>query len=871
MKNELGRKITSLTIMTIMVAGGLTFAVPGMMPGAEADHTSYLFVSAENAEFGNTFGGAQVVEVVVRDPQISDTTEGASGMPKVEINGDKFAMVQGSDGAWYGFTANSATVTTADALGADYGLEYGTTCTASTATTSLGQDDTTIFDDVLAVWVAQDDCTLNEGGLAANTHVLGGAQAMNTAPDAGGDTPAGYGNIGITTTSDSWPFIQVYDFSAGPVEVCYLKAGAPECILLDYDDTDSFNSFSTERSVYPPGAQVELEIRDVMLNIDPTAVDDWSFDIGSETDANSTYTTKYTVYRDDADTAESRTAITMSNIGFSDGGILKMTFGGSSETVLDIQDNADSTLVADTVSIIETSTNTGVFTNIDDADKSNVFVKTDAKRGTTAVIDYNDSATSILVGYQTASIDMDESGVGEEWNSGENMMVYFYDQDRNLNNTADEDILFSEEDTFFPTIHVGEPLMLTGTVKVELGGGTSVTATSDSSSGVANIGSSAAEGGDLDDGGTDTSGLVIDTGISVNDFRNMLEALDSDADSELSDEDTNAHSTANNGTQHRGAVVMYWDVSGLFVNTPSDVDIVVQDQDGGGALAIQSGKATSGNLDITELFTGSGTADISDFDDDTVFVNFYQDVPLGDLTAKAAFYIDFFSFHSNGINNAVYRCQCEETSDSSGVYEGEVEYYMINQNEGDAYADWPDRTHLSDELVMIMTGDLTGVDAPRVQVSDTDGDGVSTPQADQQDALTHSGIASFDSDAYKIADTVTVTITDMDLNTDSELIEIYKVHTDDLVNDTDGHYVEAGQSFSHILEITFDDEHWEANSCSPAQTALDATGFTLMESGMASGIFTGTFQVPSTYCNSSNALKSTTGTDMEVNLSLIHI
>ena len=38
MKNELGRKITSLTIMTIMVAGGLTFAVPGMMPGAEAGH-----------------------------------------------------------------------------------------------------------------------------------------------------------------------------------------------------------------------------------------------------------------------------------------------------------------------------------------------------------------------------------------------------------------------------------------------------------------------------------------------------------------------------------------------------------------------------------------------------------------------------------------------------------------------------------------------------------------------------------------------------------------------------------------------------------------------------------------------------------------
>ena len=107
MKNEIGRKITSLTIMTIMVAGGLTFAVPGMMPGAEAGHNQYLFVSAENAEFANTFGGAQVVEVVVRDPMISSTTQGESGMPKVEINGDKFMMTQGSDGAWYGYTANS--------------------------------------------------------------------------------------------------------------------------------------------------------------------------------------------------------------------------------------------------------------------------------------------------------------------------------------------------------------------------------------------------------------------------------------------------------------------------------------------------------------------------------------------------------------------------------------------------------------------------------------------------------------------------------------------------------------------------------------------------------------------------------------------
>ena len=42
---------------------------------------------------------------------------------------------------------------------------------------------------------------------------------------------------------------------------------------------------------------------------------------------------------------------------------------------------------------------------------------------------------------------------------------------------------------------------------------------------------------------------------------------------------------------------------------------------------------------------------------------------------------------------------------------------------------------------MVASGDLTGVDAPRIQVGDVDSDGVSTPQADQVDLLTHSGTA----------------------------------------------------------------------------------------------------------------------------------
>ena len=36
MKNEIGRKLTSLTIMAIMFAGGMTVAAPSFMPGALA-------------------------------------------------------------------------------------------------------------------------------------------------------------------------------------------------------------------------------------------------------------------------------------------------------------------------------------------------------------------------------------------------------------------------------------------------------------------------------------------------------------------------------------------------------------------------------------------------------------------------------------------------------------------------------------------------------------------------------------------------------------------------------------------------------------------------------------------------------------------
>ena len=61
MKNEIERKITSLTLMTIMIAGGMTFAIPGVMPEAHAAANANLFVSVEDSFSSDRWGGAMVV------------------------------------------------------------------------------------------------------------------------------------------------------------------------------------------------------------------------------------------------------------------------------------------------------------------------------------------------------------------------------------------------------------------------------------------------------------------------------------------------------------------------------------------------------------------------------------------------------------------------------------------------------------------------------------------------------------------------------------------------------------------------------------------------------------------------------------------
>ena len=93
MNKEIGRKITSLTLLSILLASGVTFAIPGVMPVAEAAHNANLFVSSENSQFSNYFAGPQVIEVVVNDNDIK-TLDDVHGEPDVTVNGKKIRMIK---------------------------------------------------------------------------------------------------------------------------------------------------------------------------------------------------------------------------------------------------------------------------------------------------------------------------------------------------------------------------------------------------------------------------------------------------------------------------------------------------------------------------------------------------------------------------------------------------------------------------------------------------------------------------------------------------------------------------------------------------------------------------------------------------------
>ena len=200
--------------MTIMFAGGMTIAIPGELPTAVAQ-TNTLSVSASAA---GVFGGAQVIEIVIDDPDLDEIpaagTEAVT-KPDVEVDGTEVTMRQATTGKWYAYVANNATFAASPLSGE--------------------QVDTT------------------------NVYAIA-AGFLSGAP-----TP-------VADATTAWT-VQTFDFD-GDVEITANRGD--ESITLDYDDHSDIATISVDRNDVPARGQVHITISDFQLNLDPTADDAWT-------------------------------------------------------------------------------------------------------------------------------------------------------------------------------------------------------------------------------------------------------------------------------------------------------------------------------------------------------------------------------------------------------------------------------------------------------------------------------------------------------------------------------------------------------------------------------------------------------------------
>jgi hypothetical protein len=355
-----------------------------------------------------------------------------------------------------------------------------------------------------------------------------------------------------------------------------------------------------------------------------------------------------------------------------------------------------------------------------------------------------------VVAHDFGTIDMDVSSVGDEWNSGEEMTVRLIDQDLNLNTASDEDLTV-KGGTLVPSLQIGSPLSVkTGAILSDSSAHTNTISSITSFSKIATVVTNSVS----DSFDTADTAFAINTKITGTEWAAYV-AL---GGSEFINFDLQNITS---------------DVTHVKVGTSFDDDTCVANQL---VTAVNAGSiAGKEYAPITVI------ADVCDASTDDIFVTFTTTDLKQD--AAAEFAIDFFSFGQD-TNNAIYRIELEETGDNTATFEGSIEFVMLNQINSDsdsAAATFGAVNPIQDDIDIILDADYTDEDSPRVNYLDLGADGVSTQIADQEEAPTHSGSADLDLDTYKIADTVVVTIADQDLNTDSELIDVYFTQSDSKV------------------------------------------------------------------------------------------
>lgn len=411
---------------------------PKIEPAEHISSNPNLYVSAENSLFKNYFAGPQVIEVIVIDPDINRLDQ-AYGEPVVTINSKRLRMAQTTDGGWHAYFADMSQAQYADATqlsNSGKGLDFGQFCSSSSAI-ATGVD----FSETKGITIARHFSGASNGiqplgtcfatdiggvtNLAGGTllnHVVRQNTTLNNQAPGGRLGQIASNNVAF---SNAWPVIQLYDLSGIPevVTVQYQKAGGVQSVDLIYDRIPGkFIRPVTIRADYPQGAQVQADLIDPQLNIDPTTEDSWTWGT-SRTNNTLFYQAFDRNGKPDADgTLGMQNVIgSLTTLMFDHNGKLTLNPRPQGVKVGESQSNGIQTLfqgsdgllrtssisgVSLPLTLLEVQPNTGIFADYDNAGIADIKILDNAQRDTSIIAKYNDISYSIVVKFHTGKLTM---------------------------------------------------------------------------------------------------------------------------------------------------------------------------------------------------------------------------------------------------------------------------------------------------------------------------------------------------------------------------------------------------------------------------------------------------------------------------------
>ena len=441
----------NVLLFTILVTNSLGFfsnsilpvnAVEPLNPKIEpVEHISSnpnLYVSAENSLFKNYFAGPQVIEVIVTDPDINRLDQ-AYGEPVVTINGKRIRMAQTTDGTWHAFFADINQAQYADATqisSSGKGLDFGQFCSASSSLTTG-----VYFSETNGITVARHFSGSSNGtqplgtcsptNIGGVTNIVGGTlldHVVRQNKTLNGQAPGGkLGQIATNNIafSNAWPIIQLFDFSGFPetITVQYQKGGGVQSVDLIFDRIpEKFIRPVTIRADYPQGAQVQADLIDPQLNIDPTEEDSWTwgtaiknntlfyqvFDRNGKLDADGTIGMQNIIGNLTTLMFDHNGKLTLNprpqgiKVGESQSNGIQTLFEGS-DGLLRTSSISGASLP---ITLLEVQPNTGIFGDYDGGGIADIKILDNAHRDTSIIAKYNDKSYNVVVKFHTASLTM---------------------------------------------------------------------------------------------------------------------------------------------------------------------------------------------------------------------------------------------------------------------------------------------------------------------------------------------------------------------------------------------------------------------------------------------------------------------------------